>query len=124
MASKDAKTTIKSINLRCLSTLKCLSETLGSLQFLQCIFNVSLSQMLKPDQSYFMKQQSGRQPPTKWKIHIQSALVISNFKGLSEIHRDTRTSTYQISRIEKKNLTSKCPKFICNLTPLHKIYIY
>ena len=33
---------------------------------------------------------------------IQSALVISNFKGLSEIHRDTRTSTYQISRIEKK----------------------
>ena len=33
---------------------------------------------------------------------IQSALVISNSKGLSEIHRDTRTSTYQISRIEGK----------------------
>ena len=56
--------------------------------------------------------------------YIQSALVISNFKGLSEIHRDTRTSTYQISRIEKKNLTTKCPKIICNLTPLQKIYIY
>ena len=26
--------------------------------------------------------------------YIQSALVISNFKVLSEIHRDTRTSTY------------------------------
>ena len=56
-------------------------------------------------------------------LYIQSALVISNFKGLSEIHRDTRTSTYQISRIEKKNLTTKFPKFICNLTPLHKIHI-
>ena len=45
---------------------------------------------------------------------IQSALVISISKGLSEIHRDIRTSTYQISRIKKKNLTTK---FICNLTP-------
>ena len=52
------------------------------------------------------------------------ALVISNSEGLSELHRDTRSSTYQISKIEKKNLTTKCPKFICNLTPLHKIYIY
>ena len=34
-------------------------------------------------------------------FYLQSALVISNSKGLSEIHRDTRTSTYQISRIEK-----------------------
>ena len=56
--------------------------------------------------------------------HVQSALIISNSKGLSKIHRDTRSSTYQISKIEKKNLTTKCPKFICNLTPLHKIYIY
>ena len=56
--------------------------------------------------------------------HIQSALVISNSKELSAIHRDIRNSTYQISRIEEKNLTTKCPKFICNLTPLHKIYIY
>ena len=23
----------------------------------------------------------------------------------------------------RKNLTTKCPEFICNLTPLHKIYI-
>ena len=58
------------------------------------------------------------------KMKLQSALVISNFKGLAEIHRDTRTSTYQISRIEIENLTNKCPKFICNLTPLLKIYIY
>ena len=34
-------------------------------------------------------------------LQIQSALVISNSKGLSEIHRDTRTSTYQISGIEQ-----------------------
>ena len=33
---------------------------------------------------------------------IQSALVISKSKRLSEIDRDTRTSTYQISRIEEK----------------------
>ena len=25
--------------------------------------------------------------------------------------------------LRKKNLTTKYPKFICNLTPLHKIYI-
>ena len=30
---------------------------------------------------------------------IQSTLVISNSKGLSEILRDIRTSTYQICRI-------------------------
>ena len=57
-------------------------------------------------------------------VDIQSALVISNSKGLSEIHRDTRTSTYQISKIEKKNLTTKYPKFIGHLTPLLKICIY
>ena len=34
---------------------------------------------------------------------IQSTLVISNSKGLSTILRDTRTSTYQICRIEEKN---------------------
>ena len=33
---------------------------------------------------------------------IQSTLVISNSKGLSEILRDIRTSTYQICRIEEK----------------------
>ena len=52
-------------------------------------------------------------------IVIQSTLVISNSKGLSEIHRDIRTLTYQVSRIEEKNLTNKYPKFIGNLTPLH-----
>ena len=35
-------------------------------------------------------------------LHIQSTLVISKSKGLSEILRDIRTSTYQICRIEKK----------------------
>ena len=33
---------------------------------------------------------------------IQSTLVISNSKGLFEILRDIRTSTYQICRIEEK----------------------
>ena len=34
---------------------------------------------------------------------LQSTLVISNSKGLSEIPRDIRTSTYQICRTEKTN---------------------
>ena len=34
---------------------------------------------------------------------IQSTLVISNSKGLSEILRDIRSSTYQVCRIEEKN---------------------
>ena len=34
---------------------------------------------------------------------IQSTLVISNSKGLSEILRDIRTSTYQICRVQEKN---------------------
>ena len=33
---------------------------------------------------------------------IQSTLVISNFKGLSEILRDIRTSIYQIFRVQEK----------------------
>ena len=35
-------------------------------------------------------------------LHIQSTLVISNSKGLSEILRDIRSSTYQVCRIEEK----------------------
>ena len=35
-------------------------------------------------------------------IIIQSTLVISNSKGLSEILRDIRSSTYQVCRIEEK----------------------
>ena len=35
-------------------------------------------------------------------IDIQSTLVISNSKGLSEILRDIRSSTYQVCRIEEK----------------------
>ena len=35
-------------------------------------------------------------------IKIQSTLVISNSKGLSEILRDIRSSTYQVCRIEEK----------------------
>ena len=34
--------------------------------------------------------------------NIQSTLVISNSKGLSEILRDIRSSTYQVCRIEEK----------------------
>ena len=35
-------------------------------------------------------------------LEVQSTLVISNSKGLSDILRDIRTSTYQICRIEEK----------------------
>ena len=39
-------------------------------------------------------------------IEIPSTLVISKFKGLSEILRDIRTSTYKIRRTEEKNKSS------------------
>ena len=58
-----------------------------------------------------------------WVIHeskavqIQSTLVISNSKGLSEILRDIRTSTYQICRIEEKIIRlTNFNKYICNWT--------
>ena len=35
-------------------------------------------------------------------IYIQSTLVISNSKGLSEILRDIHTSIYQVCRIKEK----------------------
>ena len=35
-------------------------------------------------------------------VYVQSTLVISNSKGLSEILRDIRSSTYQVCRIEEK----------------------
>ena len=34
--------------------------------------------------------------------YVQSTLVISNSKGLSEMLRDIRSSTYQVCRIEEK----------------------
>ena len=44
-------------------------------------------------------------------------LFISNSKGLSEIPREIRTSTYQICRIEEKiNRTKTFHKCTCNLT--------
>ena len=49
---------------------------------------------------------------------IQSTLVISNSKGLSEILRDIRTSTYQICRTEEKLIRlTTFNKYMCNLTP-------
>ena len=49
--------------------------------------------------------------------NIQSTHVISNSKGPSEIFRDSRTSTYQICRIEKKIVqTTTFHKYICNWT--------
>ena len=49
---------------------------------------------------------------------IQSTLVISNSKGLSEILRYIRTSTYQICRIQEKVIrTTTFNRYICNLTP-------
>ena len=37
-------------------------------------------------------------------VQIQSTLVISKSKGLSETVRDIRTSTYQICSIEEKTI--------------------
>ena len=46
---------------------------------------------------------------------VQSTLVISNSKGLSETLRDIRTSTYQIFRIEESIIrTTTFDKYICN----------
>ena len=51
------------------------------------------------------------------KFQLQSALVISNSKGLTEILRDIRTSTYQICRIEEKLIrTTTFNKYICDWT--------
>ena len=48
---------------------------------------------------------------------IQSTLVISNSKGLSEILRDIRTSTYQNCRIEEKLIRLTIfNKYMCNWT--------
>ena len=48
---------------------------------------------------------------------IQSTLVISISKGLSEILRDIRSSTYQICRIEEKIIqTTTFNKYMCNWT--------
>ena len=48
---------------------------------------------------------------------VQSTLVISNSKELSEILPDIRTSTYQICRIEEKIIrTTTFNKYICNWT--------
>ena len=50
-------------------------------------------------------------------IDVQSTLVISNSKGLSEILRDIHTSTYQICRIEEQIiLITTFNKYICNWT--------
>ena len=50
-------------------------------------------------------------------FYVQSTLVISNSKGLSEILRDIRTSTYQLFRIEEKLIRlTTFNKYMCNLT--------
>ena len=49
--------------------------------------------------------------------YIQSTLVISKSKGLSEILRDIRTSTYQICKIEEKQIQlTTFNKYMCNWT--------
>ena len=49
--------------------------------------------------------------------NIQSTLVISNSKGLSEILRDILTLTYQICRIEEKVIClTTFNKYMCNWT--------
>ena len=55
---------------------------------------------------------------TTYHNYIQSILVISKSKGLSEILRDIRTSTYQICKFEEKiNRITIFHKRICKLTP-------
>ena len=50
--------------------------------------------------------------------HVQSTLVISNSKGLSETLRDIRTSIYQSCTSEENNKSNNyINKWICNLTP-------
>ena len=50
-------------------------------------------------------------------LELQSTLVISNSKGLSEILRDIRTSTYQICRIGEKLIRLTIfNKYTCNWT--------
>ena len=50
-------------------------------------------------------------------MSLQSTLVISNSKGLSEIFRDIRTSTYPSCRIKEKLIrTTKFNKYISNWT--------
>ena len=50
-------------------------------------------------------------------FEIQSTLVISKSKGLFEILRDIRTSTYQICRTEEKIIrTTTFNKYMCNWT--------
>ena len=49
---------------------------------------------------------------------IQSTLIISKFKGLSEVLQDIRTSIDQICRIQEKiNRTTTFHKWIRNMTP-------
>ena len=49
--------------------------------------------------------------------YLHSTLVISNSKGLIEILRDIRTSTYQICRIEEKIIQiTTFTKYVCNWT--------
>ena len=50
-------------------------------------------------------------------MYVQSTLVISKSKGLYEILRDIRASTYQTCRIEEKIIrTTTFHKYICNWT--------
>ena len=57
----------------------------------------------------------------KYVLHVfsfkyKSTLVISNFKGLSKILRDIRTSTYQICRRKKLIRLTTFNKYMCNWT--------
>ena len=54
---------------------------------------------------------------TKYHFLLQSTIVILKSKGLSEILRDIRTSTYQICRIEEKiNRPTTFHKWMCKFT--------
>ena len=57
-------------------------------------------------------------------LYIQSTLVISNSKGLSETLRDIRTSKYQIFRIEEKVIRTTTFNKFMHIILLLKLEIY
>ena len=57
-------------------------------------------------------------------FEVQTTLVISNSKGLSETLRDIRTSTYQIFRIEEKVIRTTTFNKFMYIIGLLKLEIY
>ena len=99
--------------LFCYKTLCVLVITASPRRFLRVLTNYVLSKNMKNCLFFFIWKGS----VFGGEVFIQSTLVISNSKGLSEILRDTRTSTYQICITEEKLIwLTTFNKYICNWT--------